>query len=182
MAGFCLLFNHLFRLLAPGVGQSTALTAISGAATLAAVVEHGVEDIRARGQVHPEVLAVYYLIAAFLRGNVLKGATITWFLTYARHIVEKPSAYVVVKSKKTDPTCHIHRCDHQVTVSREEADKGFGRLLRLLPQIALSAYRQGNLNLEDSLFKQVQSIAESRHAVIDGLENLKQGIHLKVVV
>jgi hypothetical protein len=179
LAALLLLLNHGFFLVASKAKMMNVLTTITGIATLAAVVDHVIQDIRQTGQLHPEVFSIYYLIASFPKGTVLKGSTITWMLTFARHILEKPSGALRVKTKKTDPTCHIRQCEYDVIVSRDEL-KGMGGLLRQIPQIALNAYREGKLNLEDRLIQQLQGVVDAHDAVIEGLDNLQQKMYLKV--
>ena len=53
-------------------------------------------------------------------------------------------------------------------------------MLHILPQLALNTYRGINSTLEDSLLQQIMAVAESHDEVIEGLENLKEGILLKV--
>jgi hypothetical protein len=177
-AGLFLLFNHGLNVFVSKSKNLAAFTVANGIITLAAVMDHLVQDLKERGQIHPEVFSIYFLIASFLKGNVLKGSSITWLLTFARHMFEKPSGVLVVRTVKVDPACHLHHCEYEVTVSKEEAMGGFSNLLRILPQIALNAYRE--VNLEDSLFQQIQAIAESHEDIIEGLENLQQGVYLKV--
>ncbi len=181
LAALLLVLNHGAVLVGSKAKIAAVFTTLTGITTLVAVFDHLIQDIKQRGQLHPELLSIYYLIASFSKRDVLKGSTITWALTFARHILEKPSSALLVKTKKTDPTCHIHQCEYDVTVSKDKS-QGLGRLLHLIPQIALNAYREGSLNLEDRLIQQLQGVADSHAAIIEGLENLQQKIYLKVNV
>jgi hypothetical protein len=148
--------------------------------TLAAVLDHVYQDLKQKRQFHPEVFSLYYLVLAFIRGDVLKGATFTWFLTFARHMLEVPAGSLVVKTIKSDPTCHIRHCEYEVTVSKEKTDSTLGTFLQSLPKMVLNTYRDIDATLEDNLLQQIMSVAESHDEVLEGLKNLKQGILLKV--
>ena len=179
-AGFSLFISHVFHLLFARSQKFRALNIISGVTTLVAVLDHVYQDLKEKGQFHPEVFSLYYLVLSLIRGNVLKGATITWFLTFARHLIEMPIGSLVVKTVKSDSTCRGRFCEYEVTVAKQAANGTIGNLLHILPQLALNTYRDINSTLEDSLLQQIMAVAESHDEVIEGLGNLKQGILLKV--
>jgi hypothetical protein len=179
-AGFSLMISHLFNLMFTKSHKFTALNMISSVTTLAAVLDHVYQDLKQKRQFHPEVFSLYYLVLAFIRGDVLKGATFTWFLTFARHMLEVPAGSLVVKTIKSDPTCHIRHCEYEVTVSKEKTDSTLGTFLQSLPKMVLNTYRDIDATLEDNLLQQIMSVAESHDEVLEGLKNLKQGILLKV--
>ena len=179
-AGFSLIISHAFNLIFAKSQKFSALNMISGVTTLTAVLDHVYQDFKEKGQFHPEVFSLYYLVLSLIRGNILKGATITWFLTFARHLVEMPAGSLVVKTIKSDSTCQTQPCEYEVTVSKKTTNGTIGNVLHVLPQLALNTYRGMNSTLEDSLLKQIMAVAESHNEVIEGLENLKDGILLKV--
>jgi hypothetical protein len=179
-AGFSLLISHAFKLMFTQSQKFRALNMISAVTTLVAVLDHVYQDLKQKRQFHPEVFSLYYLALSFIRGDVLKGATLTWFLTFARHMLEVPADSLVVKTVKSDPTCQAQHCEFEVTVSKKAATGTIGSLLHSLPKLALNSYRDINSTLEDSLLQQIMAVAKSHDEVIEGLENLKQGILLKV--
>jgi hypothetical protein len=179
-AGVSLTISHVFNLIFTKTQKFRALNMISGIMTLAAVLDHVYQDLKEKGQFHPEVFSLYYLLLSLIRGNVLKGATITWFLTFARHLIEMPAGSLVVKTVKSDASCQEQHCEYEVTVSKRSINGTMCNLLHILPQLALNTYRDVNSTLEDSLLQQIMAVAESHNEVIEGLENLKQGILLKV--
>jgi hypothetical protein len=179
-AGFSLIISHVFNLIFAKSQKFTLLNMISGVTTLAAVLDHVYQDLKQKRQFHPEVFSLYYLVLSLIKGNVLKGATITWFLTFARHMLEMPAGSLVVKTVKSDSTCQAQHCEYEVTVSKKAINGTIGNLLHILPQLALNTYSDINSTLGDSLLQQIMNVAESHNEVIEGLENLKQGILLKV--
>jgi hypothetical protein len=179
-AGFSLMISHAFKLMFTQSQKFRALNMISAVTTLVAVLDHVYQDLKQKRQFHPEVFSLYYLALSFIRGDVLKGATLTWFLTFARHMLEVPADSLVVKTVKSDPTCQAQHCEFEVTVSKKAATGAIGNLLHSLPKLALNSYRGINSTLEDSLLQQIMAVAKSHDEVIEGLENLKQGILLKV--
>jgi hypothetical protein len=179
-SGLSLLISHLTNLMFTKSHKFKALNTISSVTTLVAVLDHVYQDLKQKRQFHPEVFSLYYLVLSLIRGDVLKGATFTWFLTFARHMLEAPSSSLVVKTVKTDPTCQIHHCEYEVTVSKKATDSTVGTFLYSLPKMVLNTYRDIDAKLEDTLLKQIMAVAESHDEVIEGLKNLKQGILLKV--
>ena len=179
-AGLSLIVSHAINLIFAGSRKFRALNMVSGVTTLTAVLDHVYQDLKEKKQFHPEVFSLYYLILALIRGNALKGATITWFLTFARHMFEMPAGSLVVEAAKSDSSCQDRQCEYEVTVSKKVTNGTIGNLLRILPQLALNTYRDINATIEDSLLQQIVAVAESHNEVIEGLENLKQGILLKV--
>lgn len=63
---------------------------ISTAATLAAVVEHGYQELHTRGSFDPEVMSVVYLINS-IGGttNSVQACLIAWMVTFGRHLLPK---------------------------------------------------------------------------------------------
>ena len=179
-AGFSLMISHAFKLMFTQSQKFTALNMISAVTTLVAVLDHVYQDLKQKRQFHPEVFSLYYLALSFIKGDVLKGATLTWFLTFARHILEVPADSLVVETVKSDPTCQVQHCEYEVTVSKKAATGAIGNLLHSLPKLALKSYQGKNSTLADSLLQQLMAVAKSHDEVIEGLENLKQGILLKV--
>jgi len=174
--------NHGLRLFSSKAKGLPALQNLTGAITLAAIVEHIVRDFREKGSFHPEVFSIYYLLLSFFRGDILKGATITWFLTFGRHLLEIPAGTLLLLPQKADPECDIHQCEYEVTVKSEKDTNRLSKMLYALPNILFKAYRQMNLTLaiEDAFIKQMETIADSHDDIIEGLENLDQGFYLKI--
>ncbi len=174
--------NHLLFLLSRRNRESLILQYIAGGTTLASVMEHVVEDFREKGSFHPEVFSVYYLVLSFFRGDVLKASTITWFLTFGRHLLESPVNSLVVTPEVTDPTCDIHHCEYEVTVKNENEANWLVKTVHSLPGMLYKAYRQMNLGMviEDTLIEQMEQVAESHDDIIEGLENIEKGFYLKV--
>jgi hypothetical protein len=174
--------NHMLYLLSRKNRESVLFKYIAGGTTLASVMEHVVEDFREKGYFHPEVFSVYYLVLSFFRGDVLKASTITWFLTFGRHLLELPANTLLVIPEETDPTCDIHHCEYEVTVKNENDANWLVKTVHGLPVMLYKAYKEMNLGavLEDTLIEQMEQVAESHDDMIEGLENIEKGFYLKV--
>jgi hypothetical protein len=179
-SGFSLIVSHVFNLIFAKSQKLATLNTISAVTTLAAVLDHVYQDLKQKRQFHPEVFSLYYLVLSLMRGNMLKGTTITWFLTFARHMIEMPADSLVVKTVPSDSTCRKQHCEYEVTVSKKALKGTIGNLMQIIPQLVLNIYRDRNSTFEDSLLKQIMTVAESHDEMIEGLENLKEGILLKV--
>ncbi len=69
------------------------LSGVSGwfstGATLAAVVEHGYQELQARGSFDPEVMSIIYLINSIGKTNTFQASLLAWIVTFGRHLVPK---------------------------------------------------------------------------------------------
>lgn len=62
---------------------------LSAGATLAAVVEHGYQELRVRGSFDPEVMSVVYLINSIGKTNGFQASLLAWIVTFGRHLIPK---------------------------------------------------------------------------------------------
>ena len=177
-----LVANHAWQLFSKKSGGLGGFQMVSGATTLAAVMEHVVQDFRGKGYFHPEVFSVYYLLLSFIRGNILKGSTITWFTTFGRHLLEAPANTLLMTPDKTDPNCDIHQCEYEVTVKIEENSNRLLKIVHNIPNMLFKAYKDMNFSLvlEDTFVKQMEDVAESHDDVIEGFGNINKGFYLKM--
>jgi hypothetical protein len=174
--------NHVLYLFSRKNRESIFFQYAAGGATLASVMEHVVEDFRQKGYFHPEVFSVYYLVLSFFRGDVLKASTITWFLTFGRHLMELPANTLLVIPEAADPACDIHQCEYEVTVRNENEASWLVKTIHALPGMLYKAYKEMNLGMviEDTLIEQMEQVAEFHDDIIEGLENIEKGFYLKV--
>lgn len=174
--------NHVNFLFSTKKRESVFFKYVAGGTTLASVMEHVVQDFRDKGYLHPEVFSVYYLFLSFFRGDVLKASTITWFLTFGRHLLELPPNTLLLIPEETDPACDIHQCEYEVTVKNEDEASWLVKTMHILPSMLYTAYKEMNLGrvVEDTLIKQMEHVADAHDDIIEGLENIEKGIYLKV--
>ena len=85
------------RWLNPSARNAPSVQWLAGLGTAWSVLDHGWRELRSRGYVDPEMLALAYLAAALVRGNVLTASVVTWVATFGRHLVEMPSTGVLVE-------------------------------------------------------------------------------------
>ena len=62
---------------------------LSTGATLAAVVEHGYQELQTRGSFDPEVMSIIYLINAIGKTNTFQASLLAWIVTFGRHLIPK---------------------------------------------------------------------------------------------
>ncbi len=180
-SGLSLLAAHTLSLLTGKSKSLAALQVICGLGTTAAVSEHIYLDLKEKGRFHPEVLSIGYLLSSFLRGNVLKGATTAWMMTFARHLLEPPNKVLKLEAKSTEPTCDSQQCEYEAKISREiTTQKGAMGMLSQLPHLVLGMYTDMQLTAEDRIFKEIQKLSRDHDDVLEGLEQLQHGIRLRV--
>jgi len=62
---------------------------LSTGATLAAVVEHGYQELQTRGSFDPEVMSIIYLINSIGKTNTFQASLLAWIVTFGRHLIPK---------------------------------------------------------------------------------------------
>ena len=180
-SGLSLLVAHTLSLLTGKNKSPTALRVICGLGTTAAVSEHIYLDLKERGLFHPEVLSIGYLLSSFIRGNVLKGATTAWMMTFARHLLEPPNKVLRLEARAMEPACDSQQCEYEAKISRElTTRKGAMAMLSQLPHLLLGMYTDMQLTAEDRIFKEIQKLSQDHNDVLEGLEQLQHGIRLRV--
>lgn len=82
----------------------TSLTRwLSVGSTLAAVIEHGYQELHVRGSFDPEVMSVVYLINSIGKPNAQQASIIAWAMTFGRHLIPhepREQVYLVRSSGK----------------------------------------------------------------------------------
>lgn len=181
VSGISILVAHLMSPFPLKASPRSALQLLCGLGTTAAVSEHIYLDFKAKGGFHPEVLSIGYLLSSFLRGNILKGATTAWIMTFARHLIEPPAKVLKLEARAADPSCGDQQCEYEAKVSRELTTRdGTMGMLSQLPSLLLGMYTDKLLTTEDRIFKEIQKISIEHNDVLEGLENLQRGIRLQV--
>lgn len=75
---------------------------LSTGATLAAIVEHGYQELQLRGSFDPEVMSIIYLINSIGKTNTFQASLLAWAVTFGRHLIPqspREQVYLVRKSK-----------------------------------------------------------------------------------
>ena len=104
-----LLFIGLDGALSIAGSPLTAFTRrLSTGATLAAVVEHGYQELHVRGSFDPEVMSVVYLINSVGKPGAVCASLLAWIITFGRHLIpraprEQPYLIKRAKDKLTLP-------------------------------------------------------------------------------
>lgn len=174
VAGLLLLAAGGFHFISQGK-ETTWLSRASGIAVALAVGEHGWREAREQGYIHPEVLSVGYLFASWLRGNILRGATVTWVASFGRHLLQGPEKCIDVRpinkhSAENEPKTY------QVSLVPQQHPRS--PLLRWAYGI-LGIFGLGGLGgTGDSLFEEIQNMAQAHDRVMEGLDLQPNGIPL----
>lgn len=172
-SGSLLLAALISRLLGARGVTSKRLDSFAGLATAGAVLGHGWQEVRARGNFDPEVLSVVYLITAMLRGNALSAAMFTWFTAFGRHVLQGADYPVEVR-----PVAGKEEGEYEVVAAPAEADSGWGQMTRALP--ALIRYFAGAGHGGGPRFmSELQNVVEVHGKVLEGLGPWERGIPVK---
>jgi hypothetical protein len=165
-----------------GMGQYTAagaaLDRIAGLTTAGAALHHGWVDYRLRGNIHPEVLTVTYLLTALLSGNALPAATFTWISCFGRHLVRLPARGVEVRAAQT--SSHGTPPRFEVVVAPDLTPPDKMTLFGFIPTMLFRAITGGPLGQHVSLIEDIRRVAKMHNQVLEGVSDFRRGIHLRV--
>jgi hypothetical protein len=150
----------------------------AGAGTAGAVLEHGYQEVRDRGDLDPEVLSVVYLLSAFYRGNLLPAAAFTWLATFGRHLVRQPVSGAELRPVE-EPGKDGAAPHYEVVVSPLRRHSGWRRMLHVLPRVLRHAVA-GEGPRPANLLGEIERISLLHGEVLDSLGEWRQGIPLKI--
>lgn len=174
IAGLLLLATGAFQLVGR-LDNTHWFTRMSGIAVGLAVGQHGWREAREQGYVHPEVLSVGYLFASWYRGNILRGATVTWVASFGRHLLQGPEKCIDIRPlrkhyKKNEPRTY--------QIALVPAQQRQSPLLRWAHG-SLGILGLGGLGgTGDSLYEEIQNMAQAHDKVLEGLDLQPNGIPL----
>ena len=177
-AGVALMGALAARLLRPSRLSSPVLDWVASLATAGAVLEHGWQEYRRRGNFDPEVLTVTYLLTALLRGNALSAALFTWITTFGRHLARLPSPGVEVRPIEIGRESGAPQFEVVVAPDRTPPDKMtfFG----MVPTLLFNALTGTSSGQHVSLLEDIQRMAKTHNQVLEGVGGFQHGIPLRI--
>lgn len=145
----------------------------AGAGVALAVVEHGWREAREKGYIHPELLSLGYLVISSFRGNLFRGAMLTWITSFGRHFLSGEEQCIEIS-----PLSRMNKGDktksYQVKLTKNNNDKTplLNVLRGLLDIIGIASFAGGYENLS----REFQNVAEVHGKVMEGMGEQPQGI------
>lgn len=174
-----LLIGSAFTARVAGTQTTRTLELVAGIGTAGAVVEHAYEEVRQRGDLDPEVLAIVYLLRAFYGGNLLAASALTWFATFARHLMRPPVSGARIR--RVAMSGGDGRSPHyEVVVSPLREASGLQRGLRLLPRVLRMAIAAEGPRRVDDLIGDIERLSLRHGEAIDGLGGSEKDIPLRI--
>lgn len=172
-SGSLLLAALVARLLGVRGVTERRFESAAGIATATAVLAHGWQEVRSRGNFDPEVLSVVYLLMGLLRGNALSAAVFTWFTAFGRHVIQSadfPVELRPVKSESGD--------EYEVVAAPADAESGWRQMARALPSFAQAFYNVGRRG-GPRFLSELQDVVKVHGQMLEGLGPWKQGIPVR---
>jgi hypothetical protein len=100
---------------------------LSVGSTLAAVVEHGYQELHVRGAFDPEVMSVVYLFNSIGKPNSIQACLVAWALTFGRHLLPhnpREQMYMVRRKGANIKLTPIHDGENGVRYAGEMISRG----------------------------------------------------------
>lgn len=180
-SGVLLLVSLAARLSRQTSPTSQLLDTLAGVGTAGAVIAHGWQEAKRDGAVDPEVFSVVYLLIAMLRsgGAAVPAAAFTWLTTFARHLIQAPTAGVEIKPASIC-TENNSGLPSEVVVSPVVPASGATLALRLISSGLRYAVTGGAAGGTGALVQELTELTKHHGEVLEGLGDLRQGIPVRV--
>ncbi|MBD3307929.1 hypothetical protein GF339_15970 [candidate division KSB3 bacterium] len=143
------------------------------------VLDHGMLEVRQRGNFDPEVLSVVYLVTALLRKNFLPAAIFTWLTTFGRHLLHVPATGIELQPMEfADETAENPFYEVVIHPISPMSDKQMW--LSLLPSVVKYATTGRADEGPGSFIDEIRKVSQLHGEVLEGLGGLRSGIPLKI--
>lgn len=172
-------FSVLFRLLKVPRTMLTLMDNISAVGTATAVFEHSAREIKQKGQFHPEVLSIIYLFNSAFRKRLFTGSLITWLSTFGRHLL-KPIPQAVEIRVTPVAESDSQPMHFETIVSPVPKKDDTMRLFRLIPEVLVTMVMTISGVGEQGLLEKIRKLPEQHDQFLEGLENIKHGIAVRI--
>lgn len=148
------------------------LELLAGTGVALAVLEHGWREIREEGMVHPELLSIGYLLTSFIRKTPLRGATVTWIASFARHLLFEGKKCIEVLPEDAKDS-------HQETVTCRVAQipalPPQSPLLRFVRDLLQFTGFAGVAGTGSSLFDELKHVYQVHGEALEGFDQQHNG-------
>ena len=159
----------------PAVLLQKRLDWLAGLGVSGAVIDHAWRETQERGNFDPEVLSLAYLATAFIRGNFLTAAAVTWLTTFGRHLVDMPRAGVELRPIRTENGDE----DRFELVAAPDVDVPERTRLITMLQGMIKYVLTGGAATETNLLDQLREVSRVHGEVVDGLGGMRHGIPMR---
>ena len=180
LAGLGLAAAMTLRWLNPRGKDTDGAQWLAGLATAWSVAEHGWREFRARGYFDPEVLALAYLAASLVRGNVLGASAVTWLTTFGRHLAETPAIGAEVQALPIPGReDEAPRYELVVAPDADAPDRMRLGIVGLLNSMLKYAMTGGGAHGLRSLWDELHDVSRVHGEVLEGYGRHRDGIPIR---
>jgi hypothetical protein len=151
---------------------------MAGLGTGWSIVDHGWREFRERGYFDPEVLAVAYLAAALVRGNILTASIVAWLTTFGRHLIEVPPTGAEVRPLQVDGT-RGKSPRYELIVSPDTDAPERVRIVQALQGALKYAMTGGGAHGYRSLLEELRDVSRVHGEVLEGYGRQRDGIPIR---
>jgi hypothetical protein len=159
-------------------GSPTRWDWFAGLGTAWAVLDHAWRELRERGTFDPEVLSLAYLVTAFVRGNLLTAAVVTWLASFGRHLVATAATGVQVRpvevrGRGNGPS------RYEVLIGPDVDAPERVRILSALQGLLKYAMTGGGSHPFRTLLEELRDVSRVHGEVLEGFGRMPQGIPIR---
>jgi hypothetical protein len=180
ISGVGVLTTLAMRWLDPASKNAATAEWLAGLGTAWSVLDHGWRELRSRGYFDPEVLALAYLAAALVRGNVLTASVVTWMATFGRHLVEMPATGVLVQPVTAESGNGAEsRYEIVVGPDTDASDRLRLGLVGFLNSALRYAMTGGGAHGLRSFWEELRDVSRVHGEVLEGYSQQRGGIPIR---
>lgn len=164
--------------LIPSMSIANLLEWNAGISTLAAVVNHGISEIKVSGTPDPEVVTAVYLLNSMTKREFLVSSTITWISTFIRHLTGEESDRLSIQAFQAFSQ-EENRMYYDVAV-KSAGNLHHKSMITIIGNI-MRKYVGIRTNLSaPSLLNQIKKVSDKHGDALEGLKSKTDIIFLRL--
>ena len=179
LAGFLILTSVLSRILPQFTKFRSMVDWSAGIGTAYAIVDHGYEEFKERGNFDPEVLSVIYLLTSFSQGKFLPATILSWIASFGRHLIKFSSKNVEIYPQRiSDSSSDKH--NYEVVVHPLNQMPGKKMIFRFLPMIIMNLAMGDPRQIQGTLMEEIRKVSTDHGDILEGFGKFKNGIPIRI--
>lgn len=153
------------------------LTYNAGVSTIYSVLKHTISETKTSGTPHPEVISGVYLLNGLINKNILVSSTLTWIITFGRHLASEADNITLQAFKISDDK--INGKNYYDVAIKEYNEFGHGKnLIKYLTDIV--KYFVGINHDRSSMIQQIKTISAQHGDILEGLKYKDEMVFLRL--
>jgi len=179
LAGFLIGISVLSRVLPQITRFRSYVDWAAGLGTAYAIVSHGYDEFKERGNFDPEVLSVIYLLTSFSQGKFLPATILTWITAFGRHLIKYSSKNVEIHPQQVIDS-GSDKTHYEVVIHPINKLPGKKMISRFLPMIIMNLAAGDPGRIQGTLMEEMRKVSTDHGDILEGFGKFKNGIPIRI--